>query len=289
MVFDRWTGRYYWLRGKVFPLLPIGPRRHWIHKINIGSWGNFRKPTRMSEKINWRMIHDRRQLLVQGCDKVAMKELARQLVPGPELRIPETYWVGTDLDQAPDPLSLPGWVAKPTVGSGSVILDRLDRAGLKVATADWGDPVQTRNGEWGYSQTPSRIVIEERLPVAVGDVPVDYKFWVFNGRCEFLQIIEGRFSDVHMTFCDREWNILPWEFRFASPLPKPARPADTSGLIEMAERLGRDWDFVRVDLYRMDDGQIWFGEFTPYPHGGDIHWLGDQDTKIAANWVLPRV
>ena len=45
-------------------------------------------------------------------------------------------------------------------------------------------------------------------------------------------------------------------------------PVCLAEMITLAERLGADTDFVRVDLYDVD-GRIVFGELTSFPAGGD--------------------
>ncbi len=42
-------------------------------------------------------------------------------------------------------------------------------------------------------------------------------------------------------------------------------------MIALAERLGRDFEFVRVDLYDIG-GRILFGEMTFFPGGGTVRW-----------------
>jgi len=40
----------------------------------------------------------------------------------------------------------------------------------------------------------------------------------------------------------------------------------------LAESLAEDFDFIRVDLYDVDD-KIYFGELTPYPGGVSAQFL----------------
>lgn len=46
-------------------------------------------------------------------------------------------------------------------------------------------------------------------------------------------------------------------------------------MLEVAGALGSGWDFIRIDLYAVD-GEVWFGECTPYPGGGLLRYKPKQ-------------
>ncbi len=58
-------------------------------------------------------------------------------------------------------------------------------------------------------------------------------------------------------------------------------------MLELAAELGRGFDHIRIDLY-VADGEIWFGEFTPYSWSG-LHPLlpAEVDEQWGAYWRLP--
>ena len=59
-------------------------------------------------------------------------------------------------------------------------------------------------------------------------------------------------------------------------------------MIAIAERLGADTDFVRVDLYVLPD-RIVFGELTSYPAGGHSPFFPDSyDEEFGSHWTVPR-
>ena len=57
-------------------------------------------------------------------------------------------------------------------------------------------------------------------------------------------------------------------------------------MTEVSEALGREFDFIRVDLYDVE-GSVWFGELTPYPGGGLDPFDPRLDRELGALWVLP--
>ena len=69
---------------------------------------------------------------------------------------------------------------------------------------------------------------------------------------------------------------------------EPAKPARLSEMIDVAERLGADTDFVRVDLYDVD-GRVVFGELTSFPAGGDSPFDPESfNEEFGLQWTVPR-
>jgi hypothetical protein len=271
-------------------VLPLRLRRHYYHLAITGKPGHFRRPQTFNDKVNWRIIHDRRDRVAAACDKMRMKELARAAYPGTHLRIPETYWFGTDLRAAPLLAGLPPWVLKPNNSSGRVLFGpdpHTDVALLLEQMRDWSKRTSLDLGEWGYSQARPVLLLEERIPTQDGTPPSDYKFFVFDGRVELVQVNRNRFGASHTaTFLDAEWRRLPVRW-LTVPSGDEPRPAELETMLEIARSLGSGWDFVRVDLYAVD-GAVWFGEYTPYPGTGVLRYLPPEfDAEMGRHWRLP--
>jgi len=276
---------------KLIGLLPLPLLRHAFHLTMIHRPGNFRQPRTFNEKVNWRILYDRRDRIVAACDKMRMKEMARAAYPGTQLRIPETYWYGTDLRDAPDLAGLPPWVLKPNHSSGHALFGpdpQTDVAALLEQTRDWWKRTPVELGEWGYGEARPLLLLEERIPTPDDAPPADYKFFVFDGRVELVQVNRGRFDDQTATFLDADWNRLPVRWRIR-PVADEPRPAELDTMLEVASTLGADWDFIRVDLYAVD-GVVWFGEFTPYPGGGLLRYTPKSfDVEQGLHWQLPEL
>jgi hypothetical protein len=272
-------------------VLPVPLLRHAFHLTMIHRPGNFRQPRTFNEKVNWRILYDRRDRIVAACDKLRMKEMARATYPGAQLRIPETYWYGTDLRDAPDLAGLPPWVLKPNHSSGHAVFGpdpQTDVTTLLAQSRDWWKRTPVELGEWGYGEARPLLLLEERIPTPDGNPPADYKFFVFDGRVELVQVNRGRFDDQTATFLDADWNRLPVRWRIRQVADEP-RPAELETMLEIASTLGSGWDFIRVDLYAVD-GVVWFGEYTPYPGGGLLRYRPRQfDAEQGRHWQLPAL
>lgn len=274
---------------RIAGLLPLTTRRRYLYLAGHGRLPRLRDPQTFGEKINWRILHDRRPVLAWTCDKLAMKEHAALLQEEAGLSVPETLWYGDDLKEVAGRVYDRAWVLKPNHRSGLVRFGSASEtidARTIAATKSWLRDDQTvLLGEWAYSQARRLYLIEEAI--GGGEVQDDYKFLVFNGKVAAVSVDSGRFTRQHArTFYSPDWEPLPVAAAVGNGEPTPP-PENLGALLHAAEVLGRPFDFMRVDLYNVD-GAIWFSEYTPYPGGGVLPfeprefdaWLGEQ-------WTLP--
>jgi hypothetical protein len=56
----------------VLRVLPVPVVRHLLYLAWIRKPGNFRRPRTFNEKVNWRILNDRRDRIVAACDKMRM-------------------------------------------------------------------------------------------------------------------------------------------------------------------------------------------------------------------------
>lgn len=258
--------------------------RHFKRGISL------KNPRALSEKINWRKLYQRDPRFIVFADKVAVKPQIARLI-GEQYVLP-TLWVGERPEEIPFDQLEPPYVIKVNHGSGQAIFIRkkedIERREIcnelnKQLLHSHGE----QEREWAYLGIPRKILIEPMLEAADGRVPEDYKFFVYHGRALFVQVDYGRFSDRWCElFCDRNWNKIPmrWGVREVErPVPKPR---NFEKMLQLAEEIGVQFDFVRVDLYEVPSG-IFFGETTFYPDAGygriePAEW----DFKFGAPWMI---
>ena len=134
-----------------------------------------------------------------------------------------------------------------------------------------------------YKDIKSKVLIEKLLFDSNGKVPNDYKFHCIKGKVEFIQIIEDRFENPQTRFYYTDWKQCPFflepigsHFTFKSfketmkskhAINRTDQPNNLNDMIDVAERLASDFDYVRIDLYSLHD-VIYFGEITLHPYGG---------------------
>lgn len=272
-----------------------------------------RHPHTFREKVHYKMLRDHRALIVTFADKAAVRDHVAALIGSQYL--PAAYWIADDPTELCE-LELPkAYVVKPTHGSGAAIVvsgsappdarlptesgswayrhvrpESAPRDEIVRLSRGWIEQLYGRgpNHEWAYGHVARRVIVEEMLIGADGAIPADYKFFVFHGRCAFVQVDAGRFGHRTQDFFDPDWQHLtlsggpPWAD------PQRSRPKRLAEMLDVAQRLGADTDFVRVDLYDVA-GRIVFGELTSYPAGGDSPFYPESfNEEFGRTWTVPR-
>jgi hypothetical protein len=252
-----------------------------------------RRPMTFNEKVRYKMMRDRRQLLVTWADKASMRDYVSNTVGSDYL--PKAFHL---LDEAPHliQVDLPdAFVLKPTHGSGACVIvdtsaphdarlplapdswayshvrpEHVDRQQLVQIAGHWLCQRYGRgpNHEWAYGLAGRRLLVEELLRDTNGGIPQDYKLFVFHGQCRYVQVDGGRFGLRTQDFFTSEWQPLDMRGGFPQSVVAPARPHRLDEMLRLAETLGEETDFVRVDVYCLSD-RVVVGELTSSPAGGD--------------------
>lgn len=117
-----------------------------------------------------------------------------------------------------------------------------------------------------YCAIKPLILCEELLGDGI-TLPTDYKFLCIKGKVEVILTISEREKGTKKWTFDKNWQVLPYIISEDSINDKPRKPEHLKEMVEIAEKLSEDFDFVRVDLYDFQ-GKIYFGELTFSPLGG---------------------
>jgi hypothetical protein len=296
------------------PRIPFEVRCHLAYWSRRRTWGT-PGPVTFSQKLLYKMTQDRRPLLTTFADKVAVRDYVARLI-GPEV-LPECYatvWDPAELQKA----ALPDhFVVKPSHASGMIgivgdqaVVESLGIEGPARYTTnrfaatrdvlDWQRLVAICRGwltvryadmelEWAYRDVPPRILAEELLLDQDRHIPLDFKFYVFHGHARFVEIHHDRFTDHSWSFVHPDWSPVdvPIDGKHVDP---PPRPDSTDRMIEIAEELAQETDFVRVDLYDIN-GRVVFGELTSYPEGlyaSEVFTPESWDIEVGRYWTVPR-
>ena len=276
-------------------------------------------PETFNGKVHWRLLKDRRPILTTFADKVAVRDHVARLA-GPDCLsellavvadareldragLPREFvvkashasggmWIVSDA--AAEDLVKPGEQyadGPPTPRSGWNWIvtspDRLDWDVLVETCREWLSREYREQPEWAYLDVPRRILVEQLLRGPGGEIPDDYKLFVFDGVVRLVQVDSGRFDEHRRNLYLPDWTPVDAEYVHPRADRESPRPASLERMVELAETLGRGMDFVRVDLYDLD-GRVVFGELTNYPEGG-TGWFRPSsfDTELGRYWTPP--
>lgn len=235
-------------------------RVHLAYLWRHGRLPNLRDPQLFTELVQLRKLYDRDVRMPIMADKVAVKTIVADRL-GAEWVVP-TLWSGTDLPR--DPLWNRAVAVKSRHGCNQNIFVSAaapDWSSVRdIATAWLSKPYGRWLDEWLYTQIPRGLLVEP----FIGDgatLPVDYKFFVFDGEVTHVQVHLDRAGDHHWVVHDLDWRPVSGG---APILPAPsALPA----MIDAAREMARGFGFARVDFYQPAERPL-FGEICFYPGSG---------------------
>ncbi len=231
----------------------------------------FRNPRYFKDYLNALKLWDRDPVRALVADKLAVRDFVRERVGEKYLTELHGQWASAGditFDGLPQ-----RFVLKANHGSAMVRVvldrDREDLAAVRQVCAQWlHTDFSAVQKEWVYRDIPRKVFAEQYLSDGTNPLPLDYKFYVFSGRCGAVHVDLGRPSRHQRATFDRSFNLLPYRNGFPVPPPgRVAKPENFDEMLSVAEGLGRDFSFIRVDLYSVH-GRVYFGELTNFPDAG---------------------
>ena len=252
------------------------PQLRMTFKKKTGYVLDLENPKSFNQKVCWKKIYDRNPLLPVVADKYRVREYLRSVLGTQEaerILVPLLY-VTDEPETIPFDDLPEEYIIKANHGSGTnIIIEKgkpIDKEKVIARCNEWLNmPFGLFEREWAYQSIKRKLIIEKLIRDEVGELPKDYKFHIFHGRCQLIDILWDRFSERKRSLFDRSWNYfdIGWKVRRWKKGGFIQKPDNLEDMIKLAELLGSPFDYVRVDLYSIK-GQIYFGEMTHYPSGG---------------------
>lgn len=231
---------------------------------------NLKKPVYFGEKIQWLKVYGNLEKYTNYVDKYLVRDYVKEKVGNKFL----IDLLGVfDKPEEIDFKTLPNqFVIKLNTGSGFNIIikdkNKIDIKKIIKKLHKWMRIDYSRiKKEPQYKNVKKKIIIEKFMADKNQELN-DYKFFCFDGKVKFVEVDSDRFGNHTMDFFDEKWNLLQLKkgnHENSSTIPR--KPQKFDKMINIAEELASEFQFVRVDLYNVD-GNVYFGELTFTPAGG---------------------
>ena len=240
------------------------------YKLKTGMKLDLDNPTSYSEKIQYRKLNYKDNPLYVVCaDKYVVREYVKEKI-GEKYLIP-LYFAKSSITKE-DIESLPNsFVLKTNNASKTnIIVSDKSKHNIKEIVNKMNKYVKYKFGyrtfELFYNDIKPLIIAEKYLGTKDGLVPNDYKFFSFkqsnNTSKILIQVDQGRYTDSHYrAYFDEKWNLEPYGNEMGEYNHKFEKPKKLNEMLKLVKKLAEDFDFVRVDLYEVDN-KIYFGELT---------------------------
>jgi hypothetical protein len=273
-----------------------------------------RNPQTFSDKIYYKMAHDHRPILGLVADKVAVREYVAGKV-GDQYLIP-LIGVARSIEELRN-ISLPReFVAKPTHASGGSLVvwegvtrnffpsqkiryrwerffvkpEDFDLSTFEIISSRWLRQSYYRNPgefpEYAYKNIQPGVIIEELLQFNT-KLPSDFRFFMFDGKCEFIIVDTLGEKGVERNVYSQDWVKFPVTLKYPNFEQLYPRPKALDEMLQISEKLSHGFDHIRVDLYLSDNG-IKFGELTNYHGAGKQKFAPNTyNVLFGLKWKLP--
>lgn len=257
-----------------------------IYQETYGKELNLINPTKFSEKLFSRMLainNNGGHTYSMLADKLAVRKYVDRRIGAKHLL--KLLWVGNKASKIPFSKLPDRYIIKATHGSGMVIRveGKINEAEVIEIVDTW---TKTDYGlvdhEHHYSSIPRRIIIEELLDDGHTLGPLNYSFWSFHGEPAVIQV-DNRDRTIN-PFFDTDWKRLSLSTRRNKVDVEIGRPDNLSEMLNISQKLSKDFDFVRVDLYTTGSN-VYFGELTFTPGAGRFRFMPEEwDERLGALW-----
>ena len=285
---------------KAFSFVPDKLMLQVQYRMKTGRKLNLKEPKRYTEKLQWYKLYYKNPLMTQCVDKYDVRAYVESKGLGHILN--ECYGVFDTVEEI-DFSKLPQqFVLKDTLGGGGndliVVLDKdtMDLDAAKQRMKKWVEENHRVRGggrEWPYyTGKKHRIIIEKYIPSCEADGGlIDFKFFCFNGKVEYLYVVADRKVGQVASFgvFDREYKHLDCCLADKVPLIRDVqKPENFEELIVVAQTIAKDFPHARIDLYN-PNGKILFGEITFFDGSGYTPYEPDGfDFELGEKFVLPN-
>lgn len=264
-----YVGAVFWIDQRVgYPIFLKKSQR------KLGYRPNLENPRSYNEKILWRKAYDRNPLFPILSDKLGVREFIKWRLGAAEAEnMLSQIFLVTDKPEEISLDALPrSFVMKANHASGwnAFTLEGQppDIKEIRKLAARWLRRSFGKNKmEWAYQSIKRKVIFEEMIVGSDGAMARDIKFAVFDGKCRFIVLVDGRFGAHCWHHMTPEWTRLLTTPSSARNNPDPLRPQHFDEMLRIAEKVSEGFDFFRVDFLYTDERFV-LNEITLYDASG---------------------
>lgn len=260
-------------------------KKHMGYSINLDN------PLTLNEKINWLKLYERKALQTKVADKYNVRDYIKKTI-GDKYLIPLLFHTKNPKEIRKNSLPNTEFIIKTNHDSSGGIIVR-DKSNVKWKKVRkklkrlMKQNYYYSTREWQYKNIEPRIIVEKLLTYNDGSIPDDFKLHCFNGKVAFVMVDIGRHTDERCrNLYDKDWNLLPcnWGRPNGDDIEKPSNLEE---MIMLAEKIARDFTYVRVDFYSVE-GNTYFGELTFHHASGFQKFFQEEwDYRFGSQLKIP--
>ena len=258
--------------------------------VQLGYIPDLNEPSSFNEKSIHRRIYDRSPLWPIVTNKITVRDWLKEKGLDEDVRLIPILNVINDVDKFDFSNLDQQVVIKAAWASGMNIFvtepESADWLKIKNKLLSWQkQEYAPERLVWSGTKMNRDFIIEKMYSTASSELLEDYKFYVFHGKVELIQVIVGRDDEPCYAHFDRDLNRIKVK-RFGKKDINQSYSLNpiVNEMVIVAEKIGKYFDFSRVDLYDLE-GEIYFGEITECPNNGYARFEPMKfDTELGRKW-----
>ncbi len=216
-------------------------------------------------------------------DKLYSKRIIKDIC-GDDVEIPKTIRVLKNINDIQDSDINPNYMLKASHGSSWNINfgqeENITKSSILESLKVWNNLFKAEI-EIQYSYLKPRFFIEEKVKCKYqgnNGKALTWSFYCLLGKMFYFQIID-KAGDI-IDHYDKDWNLL---HMYKNGRTGVTKPNNFDKMVKLAEKVAKEFEFLRIDFYLAEDDKIYFSEFTLSPcQGATIY--GEYDYVFNKYW-----
>ena len=268
------------------------------YKAQTGKELHLDNPQTLTEKQQWIKFYDQNPLKVKCTDKYLVRNYISEKI-GSQYLVPLITLNGNDVFYDANEIDfnlLPNqFVISCNHGSSMTIvvsdkskLSKHKIKNIKKKLNRWLkiEPAYIAAYDFVYKDIKPCIMITKFLENPDKSEINDYKFIAFNGEVKYMWIDSDRFHGHKRSVFNLDLTRAPFNINKYESVDESAIPNNYKDMLELAKKLAKDFLFVRVDFYNVNN-TIYFGELTFNSGGGvELPYPAEYDLKIGRELLI---
>lgn len=258
------------------------PNAHLFFQKMTGYALDLKNPVTHNQRIVHKKLFDRDPLLIITSDKVKVRDYVIETLGKEEadkILIPVYHISKTGEDIPHESWDFEFFMKSNHQSRANLLVQPgEDPMKIKKICKNWLSQSYGQNlHEWAYRDIPRRIICEKVIRTPIGSIPMDVKFYCFNGKAKMVLFLADRFENQTRIFTDEHRVEIPGAQMFGAAKMSSIPVFSTyDKMLKLSEKLAQPFQYCRVDFYTVEDS-IYFGELTHYT-GSGIEKFDDWNT-----------
>ncbi len=178
------------------------------------------------------------------------------------------------------PSNSQGKIIKKKIKLGECLKDILNKEEIELLYEWYSQNYYVSSRDRCYKDLNPGIIIEPLIDNKLN--LKDYKFHLIKDKIKIIQVDADRFTDHYRNLYDQEFKKLNFSIAKKWKKAKISKPVKFNEMKKIACKIGKKFNYCRVDMFLRKNGTFCIGEITHH-HGNGEEPFYDENNLIVKN------